>query len=114
MGRRRYVDGVGGADLLRVPTAEVESLLGKVGSMIERLDAVVIARSSGREATLVDWEAPNRAIWDEDFMLAQLDLSASIDSLQSFRGSIEQVVEEIEQHNDGVVAGLLAGGGGSS
>jgi hypothetical protein len=112
MGQSRYADGVGGAGLLPVPRAEAESVVAKVGSMIEQLDAVVIARSSGREVTLVDWEAPNRALWDGDFVLAQLDLSASIDNLQSFRSSVDGIVDEIEQHNERVVARLVTGGGG--
>lgn len=90
-------------DRLPVPEAEAETLVSRVTSMIDELDGVITRRDSQRSGHLEQWTGPERTTWDEDFVYSQLDLQAAIDNLQTFKGAIEAVLDDIRDHNRSIV-----------
>jgi hypothetical protein len=97
---------------LPVPEAEAEALVSKVDQMIEQLDLVITDRASARSDRLASWDAPNRALWEEDFHYSQTDLAAAIDSLQWFKNRIDSVLEAVRERNASIAASPTMGPGG--
>jgi hypothetical protein len=107
----RYDGGEGTAfgEVLPVPEAEADLLLGRVAAMIEALDQLVLARDQAVTARLGTWQGPARTTWDDDATYAQLDLQATIDALQAFRGRVATVIEDLRAHNRSVASITVTG-----
>jgi hypothetical protein len=94
-------DGEEGAgEQLPVPEAEAETLKTRVDEMIAGFDDLMVGRSDGYWSFLGEWDAPNRVQWEEDFHSSQLDMRLAVDRLQSFKSTIDDLLETIRMTNE--------------